>query len=279
MEEYEIDLRDYFRIMWQKKWWILGVFLGAIVLALLLSFTMPNRYEAEALVRLNDLPQIAKIQVPAPSPQMVLAVVRARDLLARTVEEAQLAEEEPFRGLSRERLVEWLRDNLKASIPQGTSLIEVKLGGALEPRLLQKILTVHLQVLGERLREDVANNAKREIARAFSEIAVLEAQAAGLVQELEGKILERRAILEEQREGLRRQLSAIEQDKEKLGLQAGEQTATLEGIILREQFVAWTARLLPDGRGPAATNDKPLAWATVGRGCEGGPSKHTSRSA
>ncbi|MGQ9477635.1 MAG: hypothetical protein ACUVRH_03980 [Candidatus Bipolaricaulia bacterium] len=170
-------------------------------------------------------------------------MVRARDLLARTVEEAKLTEEEPFRGLSTEQLIEWLWANLKASIPEGTSLIEVKLEGVLEPRLLQRILIEHLRVLGAKLQEDVASDAKREIARAISEIGVLEGHVASLVQEIEEKIAERRAILEKQRKELRRQLSAIEQDREKLGLQAGEQTATLEGIILREQFVAWNSRL------------------------------------
>ncbi|MFQ6090284.1 MAG: Wzz/FepE/Etk N-terminal domain-containing protein, partial [Candidatus Bipolaricaulia bacterium] len=96
MEEYEVDLRDYFRVMWRKKWIILGVFLAAVVVALLFSFRMPSRYEAEALVRLNDLPQIARIQVQSPSPQIALVILSSRDLLIRTATEAKLTEEEPF---------------------------------------------------------------------------------------------------------------------------------------------------------------------------------------
>jgi len=243
MEEYEVDLRDYFRVIWRKKWIILGVFLAAVVAALLLSFRMPSQYEAEALVQLNNLPQIAKIEVQAPTPQMALVVLKSRDLLARTVEEAKLAEEEPFQGLSREQLVEWLKDHLKASIPAKTSLVEVKLSGALNPQFLQRILKAHLQVLGERLKEDVANDAKREIARVASEEEVLEGQQDGLIKEIKGKIVERKAILGKQRSGLLQQLSTIEQDKGKLGLQVGEQNATLEGIILREQFIALNSRL------------------------------------
>jgi len=243
MEEYEVDLRDYFRVIWQKKWIILSVFLVAVVAALLLSFRMPSQYKAEALLQVNNLPQIAKIQVQAPSPQMVSVVLRSRDLLARTAEEARLDEEEPFQGLTQEQLVEWLRDNLKASIPEKTTLVEVKLSGTLAPQLLQRILNALLQVLGERLREDVANDAQREISRISGEIGVLKEQQDSLIQEIEGKIAERTSILEGQRKELLQQLSSIEQDKGKLSLQAGEQNATLEGIILREQFVALNSRL------------------------------------
>jgi len=243
MEEYEVDLRDYLRVIWRKKWIILGVFLVAIVAALLLSLRAPNQYEAEALMQLNDLPQIARIRVQVPSPQVVLVILRSRDLLARTAEEAKLAEEEPFQRLTQEQLVEWLRGHLKASIPEKSSLIEVKIAAVLDPQLLEGILDKHLRVLEEQLEEDVSNDAKQEITRLTSEEGVLKEQQDSLIQEIEGRIAERKAILERQRTELLQQLSAIEQDKGKLGLQAGEQNATLEGVILREQFIALNSRL------------------------------------
>lgn len=243
MEEYEVDLRDYFRVMWRKKWIILGVFLAAVVVALLFSFRMPSRYEAEALVRLNDLPQIARIQVQSPSPQIALVILSSRDLLIRTATEAKLTEEEPFQDLSQEQLVEWLRNHLEASIPEKTSLIEVKVAAALDPQLLEKILNQHLVVLEEQLQEDLGYDAKQEIARLISEEAVLKEQRNRLIQEVEEKLTERKAILERQRSELIQKLNAIEQSKGKLGLQAGEQNATLEGIILREQFIALNMRL------------------------------------
>lgn len=243
MEEYEVDLRDYFQVMWEKKWIILGVFLAAIVLALLLSFRMPNKYETEALVQLNDLPRVAGIQVQAPSPQMVLVILQSRDLLARTAEEANLAEEDTFQGLSQQQVVESLRENLEATIPEGTSLIKTKLAGALDPQLLNRILNEHLRVLGEKLTEQASSDAEQEVARVSDEIGILEGQRDGLIEEIEEEIAERKAILGGQREVLLQQLNAIEQNREKLGLPAGEQNATLEGLILKQQFIALNSRV------------------------------------
>ncbi len=243
MEEYEVDLRDYLRVIWRKKWLILGVFLAAIGVALLVSFRMPSQYEATALVRLNSLPKIDRVQLQASSLHEVLVISKSRDLLAETAKEARSLEEPPFQGLSQEELVEWLREHLKVSIPEKTSLIDFKLSGPGSSQSLVRLLEMHLRVLEGRLKEDAAENAKREIARLAGEIEVLQGQREGLLEELNQKLAEYKETLERQRDGLRRELAQIEQAKEKLGLQAGEQNATLEGIILRERFIALNTRL------------------------------------
>jgi uncharacterized protein involved in exopolysaccharide biosynthesis len=243
MEEYEVDLRDYFRVIWRKKWIILGVFLAAILIASLVSFRSPSQYRAEAVVRVNPLPEVGSISIPSPSPEMLLALLRSSDLLRQLAEESGLAGEEPFRGLSSQELIEWLADHLKGNLIEKTSLIRLELSGPLDPGLLTKILDRCLQSLRERLKGDIVSDVGREIDRISLEIIILEEQRTKLIQEVEGKIAEQKAILEKQREELLQQLSAIEADKTKLQLQAGEQSATLEGVVLREKFIALNNRL------------------------------------
>ncbi|MEA3239099.1 MAG: Wzz/FepE/Etk N-terminal domain-containing protein, partial [Candidatus Bipolaricaulota bacterium] len=65
MDEYEVDLIDYLRVMWKGKWIILGVFVAAVAVALIISLRTPNQYEAQAVVRLNPLPGIAGVELEA----------------------------------------------------------------------------------------------------------------------------------------------------------------------------------------------------------------------
>lgn len=253
MEEYEVDLRDYLRVIWRKKWLILGVFLVAIGAALLVSFRMPSQYEATALVRLNSLPQIDRVRLQAPSFHEVMIILKVRGLLKEALKELESGLPGPEgsspRGLS-----------LKAEIPEKDLLkelgllgaqgaqfepkvIELKLKGPLEPHLLEVILEACLHSLGETLRGDLSADAKEEIARLSTEMEVLQGQREELLEELDREAAEYKETLEKQRDELRQELAQIEQAKEKLGLQAGEQNATLEGIILRERFIALNARL------------------------------------
>lgn len=47
MEEYEIDLRDYVRVIWEKKWVVAAVFMAAVLVALVISLVLPPQYQTE----------------------------------------------------------------------------------------------------------------------------------------------------------------------------------------------------------------------------------------
>ncbi|RMG58729.1 MAG: hypothetical protein D6713_07055 [Deltaproteobacteria bacterium] len=49
--EDEIDLFELFSILWRKKWFIGGVSLGAGIVALVITFFLPNIYRAEAVIK------------------------------------------------------------------------------------------------------------------------------------------------------------------------------------------------------------------------------------
>ena len=60
--EPEIDLMEYVRLIWAKKWLVLGVMLATIVLATAWSLTRPKLYKAEARVTLQPPPQLSNNQ-------------------------------------------------------------------------------------------------------------------------------------------------------------------------------------------------------------------------
>jgi len=45
MEEYEVDLRDYFHVLWKQKWIVIVTFVVAVVTALGISYSLPKVYE------------------------------------------------------------------------------------------------------------------------------------------------------------------------------------------------------------------------------------------
>jgi uncharacterized protein involved in exopolysaccharide biosynthesis len=56
MEEYEVDLRDYLRVIWERKWIIVGIFAISVVAAGIFSYRLLDEYEVKALVQLEPPP-------------------------------------------------------------------------------------------------------------------------------------------------------------------------------------------------------------------------------
>lgn len=53
MEEYEVSLIDYLRILWKQKWVVLATFLTAIAIALGVSYTQPKQYQTSVTLFLR----------------------------------------------------------------------------------------------------------------------------------------------------------------------------------------------------------------------------------
>ena len=53
MEEYEVSLADYIRILWKEKWVVLATFLVAIVAALAISYAQPKQYQTSVTLFLR----------------------------------------------------------------------------------------------------------------------------------------------------------------------------------------------------------------------------------
>jgi uncharacterized protein involved in exopolysaccharide biosynthesis len=108
VEEYEIDLRDYLRVIWERKWLIIGVFVVAVVLAALVSFRLPDEYEARALLKLRPLPTVDGLALKLPALQSVAAIVQSDELLFQAAEELQARYPE-FQKETPTQVHQWLK--------------------------------------------------------------------------------------------------------------------------------------------------------------------------
>jgi uncharacterized protein involved in exopolysaccharide biosynthesis len=210
MEEYEVDLRDYFRVIWRKKWIILGVFLAAVVAALLLSLGMPNQYRAEAFYQLNQAPQATGIKLNSPSIQAAVAMLSSRELLQQAAREAEVGD-----GAV-------ITDGLKVTSQKG-DLLQLELKGTLSPDALQRVLTKLIELFSAKVR----------------------AQLQGEIEEELSQIARRTELLEEEGASLKDQIDKLLGEEGNAQLKVGEFDTTLEGFALRQELSSLYARLSP----------------------------------
>jgi len=235
VEEYEIDLRDYLRVIWEGKWVIAGVFVVAVVLAALVSFRLPNEYEARALLRLRPLPTVDGLALKPPSLQSVAAIVQSDELLLQAAEELQPRYPE-FQNDTLLQVHQWLKRNLKASVIKDTDLLEVRLPGNLEPEKLREALNVIISLVESKLRSDFQNTINLELTRLSTMTTAVQEQLDAVNAQLQSEIARRKEILEAQRAELLARMDEIRSNPQFLRLAAGEQNATLQGIMLKREF-------------------------------------------
>lgn len=94
MEEYEVDLRDYFRVLWKGKWIVIITFLVSVGTALGVSYSLPKTYQTETSLLI--LPPLAK-EVGGEvttgtvfSPETYKRLALASDLLKEVIGEVYL---------------------------------------------------------------------------------------------------------------------------------------------------------------------------------------------
>lgn len=242
MEEYEVDLRDYLRVIWEGKWVIAGVFVVAVVLAALVSFRLPDEYEARALLKLRPLPTLDGLALKLPSLQSVAAIVQSDELLLQAAGELQPRYPE-FQKATPMQVHQWLKRNLKASVIKDTDLLEVRLPGDLEPEKLREALSVIISVAQIKLRSDLQASIDFELTRLSTIENAVQEQLDAVNAQLQSEIARRKEILEAQRAELLARMDEIRKNPQFLRLAAGEQNATLQGIMLKREFEVLNARV------------------------------------
>lgn len=235
MDEYELDLRDYLKVIWEKKWLILGVFIVAVVLTTLLSFRLPNEYEARALLRLRPVPTIDGLQLKLPSLQQVATIVQSDEILLQAAQELQPRYPE-FQHATPLEVQQWLKRNLKASVIEKSDLLEVRLPGDLPPERLREALSLVIALTESKLRSDLQSNIELELTRISTMARVVQEQLDAVNAQLQSEIVQRKEILTAQRSELLARMDEIRKNPQFLRLAAGEQNATLQGIMLKREF-------------------------------------------
>lgn len=90
MEEYEVDLRDYIRVIWKEKWIILIVFAVAVGAAIGLSLRLPSQYATQTTLLITPRVAEAIVEGQPPlvgtfSPEIYLHLATASDLLSKII--------------------------------------------------------------------------------------------------------------------------------------------------------------------------------------------------
>lgn len=90
--EYEVDLRDYIKVIWREKWIIVGIFLLAVGLAAGYSFTRPATYKTETTLAVT--PNVSKrllngtgVSVGELDPDTYREIAKSNDLLKDVTKE------------------------------------------------------------------------------------------------------------------------------------------------------------------------------------------------
>lgn len=124
MEEYEVDLRDYIRVLWREKWIILAVFAVAVASAVALSFGSPSQYATETTLLIT--PRVAERLVEGQispivetfSPNTYKSLAMANDLLADIIVSLDLREN-PEKLMAVESLKKMINAKVEAGEGRG----------------------------------------------------------------------------------------------------------------------------------------------------------------
>lgn len=186
MEEYELDLRDYLRVLWRGKWIVLATFLVAVAVAAAVSFRAPDIYRAQA-----------RLAVRLPLDLFGTATVLTLD--AQSAGGAQVG---VLQFLTPKLVAEWAKDPAHLASALGE--------GELDPEWVAS--HVETQVDGEFLTLSLEGPVEPEKLRRALEGVIAALQARG-AQELQ-------AVLTTRREELSRRISAWEAELARAKAQA-----------------------------------------------------------
>ncbi|MEJ2582343.1 MAG: GumC family protein [Acidobacteriota bacterium] len=133
--EPEIDLMEYVRLLWAKKWLVAGVLLATVVLATAWALTRPKMYRAETKITIQPPPQLSNNQFDLAMSwwQMdrIIAdqveVIKTRALAERVVQRIGLASHPAFANVDDPAGA--LLANIDAEPINETFVVEVSLVG------------------------------------------------------------------------------------------------------------------------------------------------------
>jgi len=213
--EPEIDIREYVRLVWAKKWLVLVVLVATVLFATAWSLTRPKMYRATTRITLTPTPQLSNNQFDLAMSwwQMdrIIAdqveVLKTRHLAQRVVDTLGLDSHPAFMGGD---AAASLLGSLDAEMISDTFVVEVSLVGR-DPAAISEWLNVYI-------REYKAANIEDSLARTHEVYEVIQER----LDPLREKLTESEMALMRFRERDGAVLSA-EQDKNVIG----EQVSTL----------------------------------------------------
>ncbi len=222
MDEYEVDLREYVRILWKGKWIVAGVFVVAVALAWLLTARAPVEYRAEALLAVERPVGVPSGYSPPTAPWLVERV-QDPNVLSRAARGT---------GVS----TAWLSEALGARV-QG-AFVQLTVQGNRPGAELAAVLDGVVVALQQDLAAGVAQAAERRLAEVDPAREGIRARVAAWDQELRRVREETVAV----RDRLRTDIARFREDPAQLGLGVGAD-ATVRGYLVQKELDVLYSRL------------------------------------
>jgi LPS O-antigen subunit length determinant protein (WzzB/FepE family) len=194
----ELNLQDYFKIIWIRKWIILGVIAVVLAGSLFYSFRLPNEFEARAILQLVDHPGVksryfvwSSLGNALQQPLELLQISSPKDLV-------QLM-----------NLTSEPNASINSQLPAGGTNIDVRIRGTQRPDDLKGLLTAHIAQWKEALQQDLNAQIKQIKDSLQAGRDLIASERDGLFNQARTAIEQREAGLTEERKSILGNLTKI----------------------------------------------------------------------
>ncbi len=185
MDEYEIDLRDYLIVIWERKWIIVGVFVAAIIAAAVYSYTLPDEYRAQALLSYQSSPVSNVAREGTGS--LALGLPNAKGLIS---------------------VIDSM-GNAQAETLNGSDLIRLRVSGTSSPSDLEDGLQATIASVREFLANQMGTQVTERLSTLGDEIQFLRDQRSSLLERIRQRETQRLQALQAQRDQVVQQLDQL----------------------------------------------------------------------
>ncbi len=151
-DEYEIDLREYIMLLWEKKWFIGGLFVVAVIAAgLFTSFFMQPVYQTEVTIQLSNSDGLYS------NPQSAIQLLKSAEIVQPVMNE--LGEE-----FTAAELNGYLKNNISINQIGDTNILNMQVKYN-DPLLVKKIASGIVSTFGK--KSETYFNNKMEIKKDY----------------------------------------------------------------------------------------------------------------
>ena len=163
--EPEIDLMEYVRLVWARKWLVVGVLLSVVVFATAWSMTRPKLYRATTKITLQPPPQLSNNQFDLAmnwwQMDRIIAdqvqILKTRALAQRVVDRLGLASHPAFIGGDATGAI---LGSISAEPIEGTFVVEVSMTGR-DPAAISEWLNIYIEEYTAANIEDSIERTRR----------------------------------------------------------------------------------------------------------------------
>ncbi len=161
-EEYEIDLREYIMLIWNNKWFILGLFMFAVLAAFVVSqYFLTPVYETESLIQLSNVGSLYS------EPSYVTGIIKSNRIVEPIMKEYN-------RDYTEAALRSYINNNI--TVDNNKSIIKIKVKDS-DPEfaeILSNNIIASFSKQAEEQYENYLSNQKKYIALLNNEIKTIE---------------------------------------------------------------------------------------------------------